>query len=159
LLLYPEDTDVRPNRMAICIQPDEGLHLRFETKAPGMELKTAPVDMRFNYEGFGEDILPDAYEHLLLDAMRGDPSLFAREDGIELAWSFVDPLIATIEEEHSKLWAYKPGSWGPKEADELLVKEDVSWQMGCADSANSSVDGGWKDEDQRVRVCRQQPRQ
>ncbi len=132
LLLYPEDADIRPNRMAICIQPDEGLHLRFETKAPGIEMKTAPVDMRFNYEGFGEDILPDAYEHLLLDAMRGDPSLFAREDGIELAWSFVDPLIATIEEEHCKFWTYKPGSWGPKEAGELLAKENASWQMGCA---------------------------
>ncbi|HZW55743.1 MAG TPA: glucose-6-phosphate dehydrogenase [Nitrososphaerales archaeon] len=99
LLLFSEDTDINPNRIAICIEPDEGLHLRFETREPGMGMKTTPANLKFHYSGYGEHVLPLAYERLLLDSIHGDPSLFARSDEIESAWSFVDPIIANQEKE------------------------------------------------------------
>jgi len=131
MLLFPEDHDIHPNRIALCIQPDEGLHLRFETKIPGEGMRTAPVSMRFHYrDRFGERALPDAYERLLLDAMEGDPSLFARSDEIELAWSIVDPIL-DLEKEN--LFSYEPGSWGPKEADDLIKQNGTEWHLGCLD--------------------------
>jgi len=132
LLLFPKDQEVRPNRISICIQPDEGLHLRFETKEPGMGMKTTPVSMVFHYERFGERVIPEAYEHLLLDAMNGDPSLFARSDAIEEAWSLVDPIIESFERGRSDLFTYESGTWGPKQADELLSGQGLSWYVDCA---------------------------
>lgn len=133
LLLFPEDTDIKPNRLAICIEPDEGLHLQFETRKPGMGMETTPADMRFHYSRFGDHVLPDAYERLLLDSIHGDPSLFARSDEIESAWSFVDPIIANKAKENVELHSYKPGTWGPKEADQFVAKDGIKWQLGCAD--------------------------
>lgn len=131
MLLFPEDQDPSPNRIALCIQPDEGLHLRFEIKIPGEGMRTTPVDMRFHYaDRFGERTLPDAYERLLLDAMEGDPSLFARSDEIELAWSLVDPIL---EVEEDNLHTYEPGTWGPKESDELMKQSGTTWHLGCLD--------------------------
>ena len=92
-LLFPEHGDLRPNRLSLFIQPDEGIHLRFETKVPGAAMRTSPVDMEFHYsDRFGEHLLPEAYERLLLDAIQGDASLFARSDEVELAWALVDPI-------------------------------------------------------------------
>ncbi len=91
-LLFPESASPRPNRLAICIQPDEAIQLRFDIKKPGAGMSTAPVDMAFAYsEHFGDLDLPEAYERLLLDALQGDASLFARADEIELAWKFDRP--------------------------------------------------------------------
>jgi len=133
LLLFPQETDIKPNRIAVCIEPDEGIHLQFETRKPGMEMETASVDMKFNYSRFGDNVLPDAYERLLLDSIQGDPSLFARSDEIESAWSFVDPIIADQAKGSRKLHSYKPGTWGPKEADQFVAKDGIKWQLGCAD--------------------------
>lgn len=131
LLLFPEDQDINPNRIAICIQPDEGVHLRFETKLPGEGMRTAPVDMRFHYKSrFGENSLPDAYERLLLDALEGDPSLFARNDEIELAWSLVEPILGFRS---SELHEYEKGTWGPESSDELLKRSGTEWHLGCID--------------------------
>jgi glucose-6-phosphate 1-dehydrogenase len=132
LLLFPEDKDSKPNCFAICIEPDEGLHLRFETREPGMGMETTPANMKFHYSRFGKNSLPLAYERLLLDAIHGDPSLFARNDEIEAAWSFVDPIIAGQEKPNSKLFTYETGSWGPKEADRLLARDGMAWQLHCA---------------------------
>ena len=86
LCLLPGE-EITPNVLSLCLQPDEGVHLRFETKQPGAGMKTHSVDMEFHYAGdFGAMTLPDAYERLLLDAVQGDASLFARADEIELAW-------------------------------------------------------------------------
>jgi glucose-6-phosphate 1-dehydrogenase len=132
LLLFPKDTDIRPNRITICIQPDEGLHLRFEAKEPGMRMRTTPMNMIFHYDRFGKKALPEAYEHLILDAMHGDPSLFARADEIEQAWTFVDPIIEAYEkEEGADLFSYKPGSWGPKEAEEMMAQQGFTWYVDC----------------------------
>jgi len=82
-LMFPskEEQAITPNILSLCIQPDEGVHLRFETKQPGAGMSTRSVDMDFHYaEDFGDDVLPEAYERLLLDAMQGDASLFSRGD-------------------------------------------------------------------------------
>ncbi|MFQ5998470.1 MAG: glucose-6-phosphate dehydrogenase, partial [Candidatus Bathyarchaeia archaeon] len=83
LTIFQENLDPTPNSISLCIQPDEGHHLRFETKVPGAGMKTAPVDMEFHYSRFGKNVLPDAYERLLLDAVNGDAALFTRSDEIE----------------------------------------------------------------------------
>jgi glucose-6-phosphate 1-dehydrogenase len=135
LLLFPEDSDLRPNRISICIQPDEGLHLRFETKIPGGGMRTSPANMIFHYKQFGEEALPQAYERLLLDAIHGDASLFARSDEIERSWALVDPLIREWEGQRSEPILYAPGSWGPSESDGFMAKDERSWLLGCAEHA------------------------
>jgi glucose-6-phosphate 1-dehydrogenase len=123
-----------PNFLAICIQPNEGIHLRFETKVPDKVSESRSVHMSYSYsEGFPGVILPDAYERLLLDALKGDASLFARSDGIETAWRLIDPVIAGWESspEVSPLQSYAPGSWGPSAADELPAREGHAWRMDC----------------------------
>jgi len=133
--LFPENADPTPNHLALCIQPDEGMHLRFEVKVPGGRMQSAPVDMTFHYrDRFGEHVLPDAYERLLLDAIQGDASLFARADEIELAWSLLDPVLQ--EQERPEIpppSPYKPGSWGPVEADGLIVQEGQAWEHCCGE--------------------------
>ena len=132
VLLFPEDTDLTPNRISLCIQPDEGLHLRFEAKVPGAGMKTSAVNMVFHYQQFGKKGLPEAYERLLLDAMHGDPSLFARSDEIEMSWRLVDPLISGWESQGAEPALYEKGSWGPSEADQLIARDGRrSWLLGC----------------------------
>ena len=91
------------------------------------------MDMDFHYRGSFSDVaLPEAYERLLLDAMRGDASLFARSDEIELAWSLIDPLVKSGEApDEPQVTTYEPGSWGPEEADELLARDGRIWRTGC----------------------------
>lgn len=124
-----------PNILSLCLQPDEGIHLRFEAKRPGAGMRTQSVDMEFHYaEDFGAEALPEAYERLLLDAMQGDASLFARADEIELAWGLIDPIQSAWQQPDAEpLVLYEPGSWGPAEADELLAQEGRGWLFGCGD--------------------------
>jgi glucose-6-phosphate 1-dehydrogenase len=121
------------NFLSLCIQPDEGMHLRFETKTPGLGMRTRSVEMEFAFqEEFGEAALPDAYERLLLDAMSGDASLFARADEIELSWEIFDPIIAGWQKRTAPpLEFYEKGTFGPPEADELLGRDDRHWRLGC----------------------------
>jgi glucose-6-phosphate 1-dehydrogenase len=134
-LLFEDNTEQSPNILSLCIQPDEGMHLRFETKVPGAGMQTDPVVMEFHYDDrFGVQSLPDAYERLLLDALNGDASLFARSDEIEQAWTLLDPLIGSLGDgEKLPLAIYSPGTWGPKEADEFLSKDGFGWMYGCGD--------------------------
>ncbi|MBC7235680.1 MAG: glucose-6-phosphate dehydrogenase [Chloroflexi bacterium] len=122
-LLFPESTELGPNRLSLFIQPNEGMLLRFQTKVPGAGMRAEPVDMEFRYgQRYGENILPDAYERLLLDAIQGDASLFARNDEIELAWQLVDPLTDGIEPE-----LYRRGSQGPRSADAFIRRDGREW--------------------------------
>jgi glucose-6-phosphate 1-dehydrogenase len=126
-LLFSGAGGLASNSLSLCVQPDEGMHLLFQTKMPGAGMRTAPVDMEFHYsDHFGERSLPEAYERLLLDALQGDASLFARSDEIELAWSLVDPLTAPREPV-----SYLVGSEGPAEGDDLLAQQGHRWLMGC----------------------------
>jgi glucose-6-phosphate 1-dehydrogenase len=131
----PEDEQITPNVLSLCLQPDEGIHLRFEAKEPGMGMETRSVDMEFHYaQDFGSAALPDSYERLLLDAMQGDASLFARADEIELAWELIDPILdGWTQPGAPPLALYEPGTWGPVEAHELLAEEGRTWIRGCGE--------------------------
>ncbi len=122
-LLFAEDVDLAPNRLSLRIQPNEGMYLCLGTKVPGMRMRVTHVPMAFRYdEQFGAASLPEAYERLLLDALQGDASLFARSDEIEFAWSLLAPLLTD-----RKPVIYAPGSHGPQEADDLLGSRGRQW--------------------------------
>ncbi len=131
------DADFSSNVLSICIQPDEGIHLRFEAKAPD-STRTDSVDMEFHYRSaFKGNSLPDAYERLLLDALRGDASLYTRSDSIEAAWRLMDPVIQGWEQDPQSppMVAYQTGSWGPAEAEQLLQHDGRAWVLGCMEHA------------------------
>jgi glucose-6-phosphate 1-dehydrogenase len=117
------------NRLVLHIQPDEGVSLRFGAKVPGPILKLGPVDMEFDYEDYFGNVSATGYERLLHDCMLGDATLFQRADQVEAGWAVVAPI--------QKAWAetpppdfpnYEAGSWGPKEADELLANDGHKWE-------------------------------
>ena len=128
-----KDASMTANSISICIQPDEGIHLKFETIVPDSYQDTESVEMEFHYEStFGDDAIPEAYERLLIDALKGDASLFARRDEIEESWGLIDPVIKTTSAPGSThLPTYPRGSWGPQEADRLLAREGRTWKQGC----------------------------
>ena len=111
------------------------MHLNFETKIPGAGMKTKSASMEFDYEDlFGSEVLPDAYERLLLDAIQGDASLFARSDEIERAWELVAPILDAWEQDHAPSLAfYYPGTWGPSEADRMIHNDHRMWLFHCED--------------------------
>jgi glucose-6-phosphate 1-dehydrogenase len=125
-----------PNGLSLCLQPNEGMHLMFETKVPGAGMRTRSVDMSFLYENdFGENTLPDAYERLILDALQGDASLFTRSDEIELAWSLVDPIIQGWQSQYAPFLAfYESNTWGPHKAEEFIRADGRQWWSGCDNS-------------------------
>jgi glucose-6-phosphate 1-dehydrogenase len=116
------------NVLAIRIQPDEGISLKFDSKLPGPTVRTAPVSMEFRYAtSFGAEP-PEAYERLLLETMQGDATLFARRDEIETAWAWLDPLLKNWAADASSLQFYLAGEWGPETADELIEKDGRKWR-------------------------------
>jgi glucose-6-phosphate 1-dehydrogenase len=125
-------TELFTNRLSIQIQPNEGMHLRFLAKVPDEGMQTRPVEMAFNFrESFGAKAIPEAYERLLLDALNGDASLFARSDEIELAWKFIDSIREGWESEYAPpMMQYEKGTWGPGAADDLLGREGRWWGQG-----------------------------
>ncbi len=128
----PDEFSFVPNILSMCIQPDEGIHLRFVAKQPDSDQAMRPVEMDFQYKDSFVDALPDAYERLILDVLEGDASLFSRNDGIEATWQLMDPFIKDWEQAgDSALATYNLGSRGPKEADELLQRDGRSWWLGC----------------------------
>jgi len=133
MFAYQDARSFMPNILSLCIQPDEGIHLQFEAKQPDSDQQMLPVDMEFHYRDSFQGTLPDAYERLLLEAMEGDASLFTRSDMIEAAWRLIDPVISGWEKEDKPgLVVYPTGSWGPPEADTLLLQDGRSWRLGCS---------------------------
>jgi len=132
----PEGYTLTSNFISLCIQPDEGIHLRFETKVPDSPKETRSVEMDFHYrESFGNEPLPDAYERLIVDAINGDPSLFTRSDEIEVAWGIIDPVQNAWEQTPAApgLAKYGRGTWGPAEADAFIQRDGFTWHFGCPD--------------------------
>lgn len=129
----PMADECNPNLLSLCIQPDEGIHFRFETKVPGLAHQARSADMEFHYSAaFGMDVIPEAYERLLLDALQGDAALFTRSDEIEAAWRIVDPVIEGWRTDQTPpLAMYDSGSWGPEASDDLLSRDGYQWQLGC----------------------------
>ncbi len=126
---------LQPNALVMRVQPNEGISLNFEVKVPGaavamtQHVEVAPVEMDFTYaEAFGETAAP-AYETLLLDVMIGEMTLFLRSDEVEAAWKIIDPLVCYWEENAPDFMAtYAAGSWGPKEADDLIAADGAAWR-------------------------------
>ncbi len=121
--------DSEENVLVIRIQPDEGISLGMDAKVPGTTLRIEPVKMDFHYgTSFGK-ASPEAYERLLLDAMSGDATLFARRDEVEQAWDFIDAIEhAWHGSEPPPLCEYAAGTWGPEAADELLSRDGRAWR-------------------------------
>ncbi len=118
------------NVLVIRIQPDEGISLRMVSKIPGANLRLEPVKMDFHYStSFGKGS-PEAYERLLLDCMAGDATLFARRDEVEEAWKFIDHIQHAWHNSESAMpmAEFVAGSWGPKEADDLLSEAGHKWR-------------------------------
>jgi glucose-6-phosphate 1-dehydrogenase len=122
-------THIAPNLLIINVQPDEGISVRFEAKLPGSRMQLAPVMMNFRYGSAFGMAVPEAYETLLLDAMLGDPTLFARHDFVEESWALITPV--------HRAWAvsgardvpvYEAGEWGPTQADAMMAADGRRWR-------------------------------
>jgi glucose-6-phosphate 1-dehydrogenase len=119
-LLFEGGKPLLPNVLLLRIQPDEGVALRFGAKVPGPDMRVRDVRMDFRYgTAFGGETA-DSYERLLLDAMLGDGTLFARADEVEEAWRIVDSIVAGWKQSPRRPDEYVAGTWGPERADELL---------------------------------------
>ncbi len=130
LLFNAADGNPNPNMLVLYLQPDEGVHWRFEAKVPDTISETRSVDMEFHYaDSFGKTAIPEAYERLLLDTISGDASLFTRADEVETAWGLVDPILEAWNATSQPLAAYDVGSWGPAKADALLARDARTWSM------------------------------
>lgn len=116
------------NALVLRIQPDEGITLRFGAKVPGQAFHIRTVSMDFSYGAAFVEETPDAYERLLLDAMVGDPTLFIRTDEVEQSWRIVEPILDAWADHGAPLAQYGAGSWGPREADALLLREGHRWR-------------------------------
>lgn len=122
-----EMVETRPNQLIFRIQPQESIALKFSAKHPGMQYQLQPVDMDFSFMDFDTQ-LPEAYERLLLDAIRGDSTLFTRSDELEAAWAFVEPILEAWGKPDHQPKPYAAGSWGPPEAAEMLTKTGRAWR-------------------------------
>ncbi|OGL17205.1 MAG: glucose-6-phosphate dehydrogenase [Candidatus Rokubacteria bacterium RIFCSPLOWO2_12_FULL_71_22] len=120
---------VEANTLVIRIQPDEGIALTVAAKTPGPDLRLGPVRLDFRYgEVFGGEP-PEAYERLLLDAIHGDPTLYARADWVEKAWQLLQPVLDTwMQTPGPPVYTYEAGSWGPPEADRFVARGGGGWR-------------------------------
>ena len=111
---------VVPNQLVLTMQPDEGVSLKLGAKIPGTRMRIRQVNMEFRYGTSFLSQSPEAYERLILDAMRGDATLFTRNDEVDAQWSIIDPILQAWQGGHEPMAEYAAGSQGPAEADELL---------------------------------------
>jgi glucose-6-phosphate 1-dehydrogenase len=119
---------IEPDLLIIRIQPEEGLSLRFLSKQPGAGMRLRLVSMDFDYGASFGAREPSAYETLLLDAMRGDSTLYIRQDAVEASWSIVEPVVNAWAGRRFEFPNYAAGTWGPKAADEMLARHGHAWR-------------------------------
>lgn len=130
-ILFSEDDkfDLAQNALVIQVQPDEGMTLLTNSKVPGLETRTQPVKMHFHHAATFGSNTPEAYERLILDAIIGDSTLFIRGDETEASWKLITPVHEYWDEQKKNgLATYPAGSWGPEEADQLLLNKDHVWR-------------------------------
>jgi glucose-6-phosphate 1-dehydrogenase len=111
---------VQPNQLILTMQPNEGVSLSLGAKIPGSSMRIRPVNMEFLYGASFMSQSPEAYERLILDAMRGDATLFTRNDEVDAQWSIIDPILQAWQADAQPLATYEAGTPGPREADELI---------------------------------------
>jgi len=132
MLFREATTDPEANLLALRIQPDEGILLRFAAKVPELGLDVRSVNMDFTYGSSFSTEAPEAYETLLLDCMLGDASLFTRADEVEAAWGIVSPIEAawarSRDEPDLAPHPYEAGSWGPAAAERLIEEDGRRWR-------------------------------
>ena len=118
----------KDNKLIVRIQPDEGILIKFGVKVPGQGFKVERANLNFYYSSLTDSKLMTAYERLLLDAMQGDATLYARADEVEAAWEFVDPILNFwINGKDVRMYGYSAGVWGPQNADEL-IEGNYTWR-------------------------------
>jgi glucose-6-phosphate 1-dehydrogenase len=123
-------TEAKPSILVFRIQPEEAISLSFSTKRPGMNLNLQPVQMEFDYGRSFHQALPEAYGHLIYDALRGDPTLFMRSDELDVAWEFVTPILEAWQEHPPEDFPnYPAGTWGPPAADRLTEGSQGGWRQ------------------------------
>lgn len=136
-LMFPveKNNPIPPNILYLCIQPNEGISLRLQTKQPGTGMQTHSADIDYNFaQDFEKRELPEAYERLLLEAISGDQTLFTRADEIELAWKIIDPILDEWRSDSApSCYHYPPGSWGPEEAENFIQQDGREWHYGCGE--------------------------
>ncbi len=115
------------NKLIIRIQPDEGVSMRFGLKTPGAGFDSKEVSMNFKYSDLTDKNLLTAYERLLLDAIKGDATLFARTDAVHACWKFVQPIL-DYKAQKGKVYPYEAGTWGPTEANLLIAQHNKVWR-------------------------------
>jgi glucose-6-phosphate 1-dehydrogenase len=121
------ESPVFPNDLVIRVQPHEGLSLRLNAKVPGGQLNIKSVSLDFHYENTFHAEPPEAYERLIHDAMLGDQTLFIRADETEAAWAVIDPIEQGWAKSKTEPQEYKPGTWGPKRAMDLIEMDGRRW--------------------------------
>jgi glucose-6-phosphate 1-dehydrogenase len=132
LPLFPHDRAAQePDALIVRVQPEEGLSLRFGAKVPGLAFQLRKASMDFDYgAGFEDRHYPDAYERVILDALRGDPTLFIRADEVGRSWRIVDPILQHWAHDPSPIPLYAAGTWGPREAHDLIARDGRAWRLG-----------------------------
>jgi glucose-6-phosphate 1-dehydrogenase len=115
------------NALVIRVQPDEGITIRFGSKVPGAGMQVRDVTMDFGYGHAFTEASPEAYERLILDVLLGDPPLFPRHEEVELSWKILDP-IEEFWTTQGQPDQYRPGTWGPASADDLMARDGRVWR-------------------------------
>ena len=133
LVFGGETSRMEPNALILRIQPDEGIHLCFSAKQPGPGLSIRPVPMEFHFADTFKSEPPEAYERLILDALLGDSTLFARADSIESCWELVTPIVEAWADAAVPMSVYEAGSWGPAAADSLVAPAEGWRDPGTTD--------------------------
>jgi glucose-6-phosphate 1-dehydrogenase len=128
------------NQLIIRIQPDEGILLKFDMKEPGAGFNVKNVNMDFHYSDLAYLRVPSAYERLLYDVMLGDSTLFSRDDEVETAWKFLEPIQkAWAKNPEIKVFGYPAGTWGPEHANDLIEGEGLTWRYPCKNLADDEL--------------------
>jgi glucose-6-phosphate 1-dehydrogenase len=128
------------NELIIRIQPDEGILLKFDMKEPGSGFNVKNVKMDFHYSQLANIRVPSAYERLLHDVMIGDSTLFSRDDEVETAWKFLEPIQkAWADNPAIKIYGYPAGTWGPRHANDLIEGDGLTWRYPCKNLADEEL--------------------
>jgi glucose-6-phosphate 1-dehydrogenase len=129
LPLFPESASMlEPDALIVQVPPDERLSLRFGAKVPGLSFEIRKASMEFSYGDGFEGQLSEAYERVILDALKGDPTLFIRADEVARSWRIVDPILKHWEADPDPIPVYSAATWGPRVATDLIARTGRTWR-------------------------------